>query len=125
MSLVSLKWSPPSVFCSNSPHNCAPNKTSSFPATSIPVSILKHSPLLLKFSRNGNLVSLKNRFHAKSTDPDTDTNSQESVAVSGDAGSSSSAATSFLSVLCPLLKLFSVSSVFTLKTTLIFNCSLN
>ncbi|KAJ4713775.1 Thioredoxin family protein [Melia azedarach] len=58
-----------------------------------------------RYSRNGNWISRKKRLHAKSADRDTDT-SQVNVS-SNSEGSSASASTSFLSVLCPLLKLFS------------------
>ncbi|KDO43148.1 hypothetical protein CISIN_1g019273mg [Citrus sinensis] len=85
MSLISLASSQSVLFSSTNPaHN---------------FSSLSH-----RSSRNGNWVSGRNRLHAKSADPDAGTSQV------GDASSESksgSASTSFLSVLCPLLKLFS------------------
>ncbi|OAY23962.1 uncharacterized protein LOC110607003 isoform X1 [Manihot esculenta] len=103
MSLLALKGASFSFH----PSNSTPDNNFPFPSTSFPVSTIKCSPFSQKSCRNGNWVSLRIRFLAKS-----DTNSKqqlprETLAPSTDGSSSSSTATSFLSVLCPLLKLFS------------------
>lgn len=85
MSLISLASSQSVLFSSTNPaHN---------------FSSLSH-----RFSRNGNWVSGRNRLHAKSADHDADTSQ---VVDTSSESKSGSASTSFLSVLCPLLKLFS------------------
>ncbi|XP_057983662.1 uncharacterized protein LOC131168340 [Malania oleifera] len=99
--------------CSQSFHPlCAPcaapaNRDSLFPAVSPSFSTLKFPPVSPSFRGNKNWVSRGNKVHAKnSADPEANSNrfSQENVAVSS-SGASPSA--SFLSILCPLLKLFS------------------
>ncbi|BBH05225.1 Thioredoxin family protein [Prunus dulcis] len=98
-------------YSSKPPHSFLTDfENSVFPRTSIPAFALKLSPYSQRLLRNGNWVSCRNRFHANSADSDADTNeletqlSRENGAVSSNGGNPS---TSFLSVLCPLLKLFS------------------
>ncbi|XP_024023767.1 uncharacterized protein LOC112092268, partial [Morus notabilis] len=95
-------------YCSNQPSQpfSQRTKTSLLSATLLPSSTQKFE---IGF-RNGNWVSRRSRFCAKSADSETtDTTeiptqfSRESVAVSTDDGNPS---TSLLSFLCPLLKLF-------------------
>ncbi|KAJ9167326.1 hypothetical protein P3X46_021989 [Hevea brasiliensis] len=104
MSLLSLKCASLSFH----PYNSTSDNNFPFPPHSIPLSTIKYSPLSQKYSRDGNWVSLRTRFRAKS---DADSNqqfSQENLApATADGSSSSSTTTSFLSFLCPLLKLFS------------------
>lgn len=120
MSPLSLTCSR-SIYFSTSPPQDFHGKFNnfSFPTTSTPpATTLKFSPFSQRFFRNGNWVSHRNRFHAKSADseepnanqPSTQV-SQENVAVSSSGGNPS---TSFLSILCPLLKLFSVSLLISL-----------
>ncbi|KAL6297271.1 hypothetical protein ACE6H2_005413 [Prunus campanulata] len=112
MSVISLTCSQTTLcYCSKPPHSfLADFENSLFPRTSIPAFALKLSAYSQRLLRNGNLVSRRNRFHANSADSDADTNeletqlSRENGAVSSNGGNPS---TSFLSVLCPLLKLFS------------------
>ncbi|XVF63379.1 hypothetical protein PTKIN_Ptkin09bG0082900 [Pterospermum kingtungense] len=85
------------------------------PTASLPVStLLFPSSSSPKFSRNGKGASRKNRYYlAKSADQDLDTREPSSQQVSSENGAASSSAgsgnssTSFLSILCPLLRLFS------------------
>lgn len=105
MSLISLTCSQTLVlYSSDPPHTALTNPlNSSLPSTSIPASTLKLSPHSRTLLRNGNpVISRRNRFqfHANSGDSDADTNESTS--------------TSLLSFLCHLLKLFSVSSYFSL-----------
>ncbi|XP_008219087.1 PREDICTED: uncharacterized protein LOC103319337 [Prunus mume] len=112
MSVISLTCSQTTLcYSSKPPHSFLTDfENSVFPRTSIPAFALKLSAYSQRLLRNGNLVSRRNRFHANSADSDADTNeletqlSRENGAVSSNGGNPS---TSFLSVLCPLLKLFS------------------
>ena len=112
MSPVCLSCTP-TLLCSSNPSQPIPQraKTSPFSNTLFPSSTLKFSTSFERISRNGNLVSPRNRFYANSNDSDVDTSevgtqfSRENVTVSSNRGSPS---TSLLSFLCPLLKLFSV-----------------
>lgn len=114
MSVISLTCSRTTLCYSSKPPHCflTDFENSLFPRTSIPAFALKLSAYSQRLLRNGNLVSRRNRFHASSADSDADTTqletqlSRENGAVSSNGGNPS---TSFLSVLCPLLKLFSVS----------------
>lgn len=114
MSVISLTCSQTTLcYSSKPPHSFLTDfENSLFPRTSIPAFALKLSAYSQRLLRNGNLVSRRNRFHASSADSDADTTeletqlSRENGAVSSNGGNPS---TSFLSVLCPLLKLFSVS----------------
>ncbi|KAE8022300.1 hypothetical protein FH972_008110 [Carpinus fangiana] len=111
MPLFSLTFSPQSYF-STSPLQDFPAKVNNFPfpSTSAPVSTLNFSPFSNRLLGNGIWVSQRNKFHAKSADAEPNTSepstqsSQGNVTVSSSGGNSS---TSFLSLLCPLLKLFS------------------
>ncbi|KAG5520345.1 hypothetical protein RHGRI_033051 [Rhododendron griersonianum] len=83
----------------------------SSPTILAPVSTLKSSGFPPRLSINGNLNSRRNRFRANSVDPDGDVQittqfTQGNDGISKDT-SGSNPSTSFLSVLCPLLKLFS------------------
>ncbi|XP_058195573.1 uncharacterized protein LOC131311938 isoform X2 [Rhododendron vialii] len=83
----------------------------SSPTIPTPVSTLKSSGFPPRLSINGNLNSHRNRFRANSADPDGDVQittqfTQGNDGISKDT-SGSNPSTSFLSVLCPLLKLFS------------------
>lgn len=94
--------SPPKI------HGCL-----SSPTILTPVSTLKSSGFPPRLSINGNLNSHRNRFRANSVEPDGDVQittqfTQGNDGISKDT-SGSNPSTSFLSVLCPLLKLFSVS----------------
>ncbi|THF97664.1 hypothetical protein TEA_016549 [Camellia sinensis var. sinensis] len=86
----------------------------SFSTILIPLPTLKPSSFSQRFSINGNWDSRRNRFRANSSDPERDFQnpptqiSQENDEISQDS-SSSNPSTSLLSVLCPLLKIFSVS----------------
>lgn len=92
---------------SNPPHKFSSNTQFSFPVSPFSVSTSKFSPFSPRLLGNGNWVSQGNRFRAKSADPDADPGfSQEEDAVSS-GGTGTTPSTSFLSVLCPLLKLFS------------------
>ncbi|KAL5559843.1 hypothetical protein UlMin_036054 [Ulmus minor] len=111
MSLPYLSFSQ-TLFCSSNPSQTLPRRTETSPisTTLVPLSTFKFSPFSDKTLRNRNWVSRRNSFRANSGDPDADTNdlstqfSEENVAVSSNSGNPS---TSFLSFLCPLLKLFS------------------
>ncbi|KAI8526533.1 hypothetical protein RHMOL_Rhmol12G0004100 [Rhododendron molle] len=92
--------SPPKI------HGCL-----SSPTILTPVSTLKSSGFPPRLSINGNLNSHRNRFRANSVDPDGDVQittqfTQGNDGISKDTRGSNPS-TSFLSVLCPLLKLFS------------------
>ncbi|GMQ02044.1 hypothetical protein CsSME_00048459 [Camellia sinensis var. sinensis] len=84
----------------------------SFSTILIPLPTLKPSSFSQRFSINGNWDSRRNRFRANSSDPERDFQnpptqiSQENDEISQDS-SSSNPSTSLLSVLCPLLKIFS------------------
>lgn len=114
MPLFNLNLSSQSYF-STSALKDFPTKVNNFPfpSTSAPVSTLNFSPFSKRLLGNGIWVSQRNRFHAKSADAEPNTNepstqsSVGNVTVSSSGGNSS---TSFLSLLCPLLKLFSVST---------------
>jgi hypothetical protein len=120
MPLFSLSFSPQSYF-STSPLQDFPAKVNNFPfpSTSAPVSTLNFSPFSKRLLGNGIWVSQRNKFHAKSADTEPNTSepstqsSQGNVTVSSSGGNSS---TSFLSLLCPLLKLFSVSTQLKFET---------
>ncbi|CBI31360.3 hypothetical protein VitviT2T_029039 [Vitis vinifera] len=91
----------------NPPQKFSSNTQFSFPVSPFSVSTSKFSPFSPRLLGNGNWVSQGNRFRAKSADPDADPGfSQEEDAVSS-GGTGTTPSTSFLSVLCPLLKLFS------------------
>ena len=114
MSLLSLTCAQ-SIYFSTSPPQHLPTKFKNFPfpsTSSTRAATLKFSPFSQKLLGNGNWVSHRNRFHAKSADSEPNANqpsaqvSQENGTVSNSSGNPS---TSFLSILCPLLKLFSVS----------------
>lgn len=114
MSLLSLTSSQ-SIYFSTSPPQHLPTKFKNFPfpsTSSTRAATLKFSPFSQRLLGNGNWVSHRNRFHAKSADSEPNANqpsaqvSQENGTVSNSSGNPS---TSFLSILCPLLKLFSVS----------------
>ncbi|KAJ7949744.1 Thioredoxin family protein [Quillaja saponaria] len=87
---------------------CFSTITSKFPTptTSIPVTTLQLPQYSHRALRNGNWVSQKNQFHAKSSDQNAET-SKLPKPISGENDSTSSPSTNFLSILCPLLKLFS------------------
>ncbi|KAL6961933.1 hypothetical protein U1Q18_036892 [Sarracenia purpurea var. burkii] len=92
-------WSSPKI------HGCL-----SSPIFLIPFSTLKSSRFPPRFSAYGNWDHRKTRFRANSADPERDLQfptqiSQENDGIPENSGSNPS--TSFLSVLCPLLKLFS------------------
>ncbi|KAM4068429.1 hypothetical protein ACB094_12G011100 [Castanea mollissima] len=112
MSLLSLTCSQ-SIYFSTSPPQHLPTKFKNFPfpsTSSTRAATLKFSPFSQRLLGNGNWVSHRNRFHAKSADSEPNANqpsaqvSQENGTVSNSSGNPS---TSFLSILCPLLKLFS------------------
>lgn len=108
---------------SNPPYKFSPNTQFSFSISHFSASTPRFSPFSSKLFRNGNWVSQRNRFKAKSVDPDVDPRfSREKDAVSS-GGNGVTPSTNFLSVLCPLLKLFSVR----LSTPLLFpfDCFLN
>ena len=108
---------------SNPPHKFSSNTQFSFPVSPFSVSTSKFSPFSPRLLGNGNWVSQGNRFRAKSADPDADPGfSQEEDAVSS-GGTGTTPSTSFLSVLCPLLKLFSVR-LFT-PFPFLFDCFFN
>lgn len=80
-----------------------------FPSTSTLVSTSKVSPFSCRLLRNGDWVyHRRSRFRAKSahSEPDHEPSAQSSHEVSS---SGSNPSNSLLSLLCPLLKLFSVS----------------
>lgn len=125
MSVISMTC-PQTTLCYSSkpPHRFLTDfENSQFPRTSIPASALKLSPYSQRLLGNRYWVSRRNRFHANSADSDADTNeletqlSRENGAVSSNGGNPS---TSFLSVLCPLLKLFSVSLSYPLLSRFFF-----
>ncbi|XWS24733.1 hypothetical protein CRYUN_Cryun27aG0009000 [Craigia yunnanensis] len=106
----SFSLNPINKYSSNSNNNNNPPS----PSASLPVSTLLFSSFSQKFSRNGKWVSRKNRYYlAKPGDQDLETSELSSPQVSREntAASSSTgygnASTSFLSILCPLLRLFS------------------
>lgn len=114
MSLLSLTCAQ-SIYFSTSPPQHLPTKFKNFPfpsTSSTRAATLKFSPFSQRLLGNGNWLSHRNRFHAKSADSEPNANqpsaqvSQENGTVSNSSGNPS---TSFLSILCPLLKLFSVS----------------
>lgn len=79
----------------------------SLTTASLPGSKLIFSSFPPKLSRNKKWVSRRNRFYpAKPTDHDLDTTGPSPQASTQNAGNAS---TSYLSILCPLLRLFSVS----------------
>lgn len=80
------------------------------PTASLPISTLQFPSFPPKFSRNGKWASGKNRYYfAKPADQDLDTREPSSLQVSSkNTTGSGNASTSFLSILCPLLRLFSV-----------------
>ncbi|XVF30152.1 hypothetical protein REPUB_Repub16aG0032600 [Reevesia pubescens] len=101
----SFSLNPINKFSSNSNNNNKNNFPS--PTASFPVStLLLSSSFSQKFSRNGKWVSRQNRYNlAKPADQDLDTREPSpQVSSSIDEGN---APTSFLSILCPLLRLFS------------------
>ncbi|XP_022733585.1 uncharacterized protein LOC111287349 isoform X2 [Durio zibethinus] len=78
------------------------------PTASLPVSTLLFSSFSQNFPRNGKLVSRKSGYYlAKPAEQDLDTR-EPSPEVSGENDGNTS--TSFLSILCPLLRLFSVAT---------------
>lgn len=89
---------------SNPPHRFILDAQFLSPSSPLSVSSPKFSTLSSRLLGNGNWVRQRNIiFQAKSADPDAEAgSSRQKDAVS------SSPSTSFLSVLCPLLKLFSV-----------------
>ncbi|KAL7200076.1 hypothetical protein ACSBR2_022228 [Camellia fascicularis] len=100
---------PPPPYSSPKIYGCL-----SFSTILIPLPTLKPSSFSQRFSINGNWDSRRNRFRANSSDPERDFQnpptqiSRENDEISQDS-SSSNPSTSLLSVLCPLLKIFSVS----------------
>lgn len=100
---TSLSIPPPS---SPKIHGCLPSKN-----ILTTVSTLKSSGFPPRISITGNLKSQRNRFRADSADPDGDFHIPSQITLGNDGiskdSSGSSPSTSFLSVLCPLLKLFS------------------
>ncbi|XP_038709840.1 uncharacterized protein LOC120004549 [Tripterygium wilfordii] len=98
-SLFSLACSNASVATLTS----APSKNFAIPVTSKSVSSLKSSPFSRRLYRNGYWISHRSKIRAKTADSDNGT----SELASGGGGGSGNASTSLLSILCPLLKLFS------------------
>lgn len=76
-------------------------------STHLPISTLNFSSGNLLFSTRGNHLPSRTRFHTNFARSDTDAN-QSSQSVQGDATSVATPSSSFLSVLCPLLKFFGV-----------------
>ncbi|KAM0940180.1 putative glutathione S-transferase, Thioredoxin-like superfamily [Dioscorea sansibarensis] len=74
-------------------------------STQFPISTLNFSSGTLLFSTRGNHLPSRTRFHTYFARSDTDA-SQSSQSVQGDATSVATPSSSFLSVLCPLLKFF-------------------
>ncbi|XP_041007563.1 uncharacterized protein LOC121252148 isoform X2 [Juglans microcarpa x Juglans regia] len=99
-------------YFSTSPLQYFPTKVRNFPfpSTSTAVPTLKFSPFSQRLVGKGNWVLRKNRIHATSGDSEPSTSdpsarlSEENATVPSSGGNPSS---SFLSILCPLLKLFS------------------
>lgn len=113
MSVVCFNGSVSLFISSNSTSNFSTQtKNSEYQTTSVPASILSYSSYSSRILGKKNWVRSRGRIYATSTDPDEDTNelptkfSRENVVDSKNGGNPSS---SFLSFLCPLLKLFSVS----------------
>lgn len=105
----------PSPSCSrfSSLHFIIPTPNQNFPPQTafLPISSLDFPSFSRRFLTNAKRLSHRKRWiHAKSSEADTDTNdnsrliSEDNVAVSG---SKAKVSNSFLSFLCPLLKLFS------------------
>ncbi|KAI9079516.1 hypothetical protein K1719_038488 [Acacia pycnantha] len=78
------------------------------PTTSLPASSGKFPQISARGFGNQNCVAQRHNFQAKSTDADVETSEPStSIFVNNDNASSFGPSTSFLSLLCPLLKLFS------------------
>ncbi|KAG2710133.1 hypothetical protein I3760_04G010900 [Carya illinoinensis] len=99
-------------YLSTSPLQHFPTKVRNFPfpSTSTAVPTLKFSLLSQRLVGKGNWILHENRIHAKSTDSEPNTSdpsarlSEENATIRSSGGNPSS---SILSILCPLLKLFS------------------
>ncbi|XVE60686.1 hypothetical protein DITRI_Ditri05aG0148200 [Diplodiscus trichospermus] len=108
----SFSLNPINKYSSNSSSNNKKNPPSQ--SVPLPVSRVLFSSFSRKFLTNGKWVSRKNRYYlANPADQDLDTRepsslevSRENVAASTSTGYGNSS-TSFLSILCPLLRLFS------------------
>ncbi|KAI9073378.1 hypothetical protein K1719_044657 [Acacia pycnantha] len=97
-------------FCSHHLLNssCITGGVSTIPTTSLPASSVKFPQISGRGFGNRNCVSQRHNFQAKSTDADVETSEPStSISVNNGNASSSGPSTSFLSLLCPLLKLFS------------------